>query len=113
MQQPTIGRIVLYTSKIDNGPGNEVTSPALVILTRADVKQEVLDRWGPEPTEVGPSPVDGQSHTTAARPDTFTPPESDQHVSLLVHGLGKDYREHNVAYDEHGGLGTWRWPALM
>lgn len=107
---PTIGRIVIYTSKIDNGPGNEVRSPALVILTRADVKQDVLDRWGPEPTQVGPSPVDGKTHTTGARPDTFQPPESEMHVSLLVHGLGKDYREHNVAHGPNGGLGTWDWP---
>jgi hypothetical protein len=109
---PTLGRIVHYTSKIDNGPGNEVTSAAMIILTRTDVKADVLDRWGTEPAEVGPSPVDGRTHTAAGRPDDFTPPESDTHVSLLVHGLGRDYREHNVAYDEHGGLGTWRWPAL-
>lgn len=108
-EKPALGRTVIYTSKIDNGPGNEVHSPAVVILTRGEVKQEVLDRWGPTPTEVGPSPVDGQTHTTAAKPGDFQVPESDWHVSLLVHGLGRDYREHNVAHDPAGGLGTWRY----
>lgn len=106
-EYPALGRTVLYTSKIDNGPNNEVRSPAVIILTRSDVKQEVLDRWGPEPTEVGPSPVDGQTHKTAAKPGDFIPPETHWHVSLLVHGLGRDYREHNVA---HGfGLGEWHY----
>jgi len=105
---PTLGRIVIYKSKIDNGPGNDVLSPAIVVLTRNTVIQSVLDRWGPEPTEVGPSPVDGQTHTTAARPGGFSIPEDDEHVSLLVFGLGKTYHEHNVSHGD--GLGEWRWP---
>lgn len=115
-QLPTLGRIVHYVSKIDNGPGNEVVSPAVVICTRADIRPEVLERWGPEPTEVGPSPVDGQTHTTAARPldqdgkpmEIYLP--DDTTVHLLVHGLGKDYREYGVRFDPDGGLGTWHWP---
>lgn len=39
---PTIGRIVTYTSKIDNGPGLEVRSPAIIIRTRATCVAEGL-----------------------------------------------------------------------
>lgn len=34
--RPTIGRIVHYTSKIDNGPGSRVVSPAVIIRTVED-----------------------------------------------------------------------------
>jgi hypothetical protein len=108
--QPSIGRVVHYVSKIDNGPGNEVVSPAIVIATRSDLKAAVIERWGPEPTEVGPSPVDGKTHTTAPRPDVEIALHDDETVHLLVHGLGKDYREYGVRHDEDGGLGTWHWP---
>lgn len=107
---PTLGRIVHYVSKIDNGPGNEVISPAIVIATRSDLRQAVIDRWGPQPTDVGPSPVDGNTHTTAPRPDVDLTLPDDTTVHLLVHGLGQDYREYGVKHDENGGLGTWHWP---
>lgn len=32
----------------------------------------------------------------------------DETVDLLVHGLGKDYREYNVT--KGNGLGQWAWP---
>jgi hypothetical protein len=112
---PTLGRIVHYVSKIDNGPGNEVISPAVVICTVHDIKKEVLDRWGPEPTTVGPSPVDGMEHETTARPVVDLLLDDETTVHLLVHGLGKDYREYGVKYDEPSEaegytLGTWHWP---
>lgn len=107
--KPTIGRIVIYTSKIENGEGNEVRSPAVVIRTRDTTVPEVVDRWGPEPTEL--EAVDGTTHTTAPRPDGVANELPDDHtVDLLVHGLGKDYREYSVRYDPSGTLGTWAWP---
>lgn len=109
--KPTPGRIVDYTSKIDNGPGNEVVSPAIILRTRSTTVGEVIDRWGPEPSEVGPSPVDGKTHETSARPDNVIRDlPDDLTVDLLVHGLGRDYREYGVRYDRSGALGTWRYP---
>jgi hypothetical protein len=32
----------------------------------------------------------------------------DMTVDLLVHGLGKDYREYNVRCGD--GFGEWQWP---
>lgn len=109
--KPTLGRIVHYVSKIDNGPGNEVISPAMVIGTKDTRVPEVIDRWGPEPSEVGPSPVDGQTHKTSSRPEgVLRELPDDDTIDLLVHGLGKDYREYAVKHDPDGGLGTWHWP---
>lgn len=104
---PELGDMVVYVSKIDNGPGNEVLSPAVVLRTRATTVQAVLDRWGPEPAVVGPSPVDGKTHETAARPPGVDELPDDTTVDLLVHGLGKDYREYGVAQGD--GLGQWQW----
>ena len=107
---PTIGRIVTYVSKIDNGPGNAVLSPALVVRTRLTTVPEVIDRWGPMPSDVGPSPVDGQTHQTAGRPEgVLRELPDDLTVDLVVFGLGRVYHEYAVA---HGaGLGEWYWPA--
>jgi hypothetical protein len=105
--KPTIGRIVIYTSKIDNGPGNEVRSPAMVIRTRDTCVEEVFDRWGPGPDTL--TAVDGSLVVTAPRPTAVVAmlPDDDT-VDLVVHGLGKDYREYNVAQGD--GLGQWNWP---
>lgn len=124
---PTLGRIVIYTSKIDNGPGCNVTSPAVVIGTQATRVPEVIDRWGSEPSEVGPSPVDGRTHSTSSRPPGVLSELPDMYtIDLLVHGLGQSYREYavraqsicvhcSVAYDDGecrcvNALGTWHWP---
>lgn len=105
--KPTIGRIVIYKSKIDNGPGNDVLSPAIILRTRDTTVSEVIDRWGPEPSVVG----DDESgfHTTAPRPESVIAAlPDDTTVDLLVHGLGKDYREYAV---QHGNeRGQWQWP---
>lgn len=109
-QRPTIGRIVIYKSKIDNGPGNDVFSPAVVIRTRDTCVPAVIDRWGPEPRTVVSASDPSVTHQTTARPAGVLAmlPDSDT-VDLLVHGLGKDYREYGVRWGE--GLGEWRWPA--
>lgn len=106
---PTIGRIVIYKSKIDNGPGNDVLSPALVIRTRATTVPAVVDRWGPEPRTVASASDPAITHETAARPAGFVAelPDDDT-VDLLVHGLGKSYREYAVSKGD--GLGQWSWP---
>jgi hypothetical protein len=110
---PTIGRIVLYTSKIDNGPGNNVVSPAMVVRTRATCVPEVFERWGAEPTTVVSASDPSVTHETTGRPDVaglvaLLPDDST--VDLVVHGLGKDYREYGVQFDHEGAPGTWRWP---
>lgn len=69
-----LGAQVIYKSKIDNGPGNDVFSPAVVIRPEG---------------------------VLAMLPDDMT-------VDLLVHGLGKDYREYAVANGDD--LGEWCWP---
>jgi len=109
---PTIGRIVIYKSKIDNGPGNDVLSPAVVIRTRATTVLPVAARWSVEPRMVTSASDPNITHTTAARPDSFREELADDYtVDLLVHGLGKDYREYSVRMGN--GLGEWSWPVRV
>jgi hypothetical protein len=106
---PTIGRIVIYKSKIDNGPGNDVFSPAVVIRTRETCVPAVIDRWGPEPRTVTSASDPSVTHQTSSRPaEVVAELPDDLTVDLVVHGLGRDYREYNVKYGE--GLGEWTWP---
>lgn len=106
---PTIGRIVTYKSKIDNGPGNDVLSPAIVIRTRATTVAAVIDRWGPEPRTVTSASDPTVTHETTGRPENVIAElPDDTTVDLLVHGLGKDYREYGVKQGE--GRGEWSWP---
>lgn len=106
---PTIGRIVIYKSKIDNGPGNDVFSPAIVIRTKSTCVEAVAKRWGPEPTTVVSQSDPSVTHETAARPNEVADVlADDMTVDLLVHGLGKDYREYNVKFGND--FGCWSWP---
>jgi hypothetical protein len=107
--KPTIGRIVIYKSKIDNGPGNDVLSPALVIRTRDTTVPAVVERWGAEPRTVVSASNPTVTHETVARPADFVAelPDDDT-VDLLVFGLGKDYREYAVPRGD--GHGQWDWP---
>lgn len=107
--KPTIGRVVIYKSKIDNGPGNDVLSPAMVIRTRDTTVPAVIDRWGPEPATVASASDPAVTHQTAARPDSVVAelPDDDT-VDLVVFGLGKTYREYAVA--RGSGRGQWDWP---
>lgn len=138
---PSLGDHVIYKSKIDNGPGNDVFSPAVVIRTRNTCVPEVIDRWGPDPVTVRspdspeylaavascPEPgwhithnycpgcpwtIEGDphaaTHQTAPRPEgVLAMLPDDVTVDLLVHGLGKDYREYAV--EQGDGLGQWSW----
>lgn len=107
--KPSIGRIVLYKSKIDNGPGNDVLSPAMVIRTRDTTVRSVVERWGPEPRTVASASDPAVTHETAARPGSFIAelPDDDT-VDLAVFGLGKNYREYSVSQGD--GRGQWAWP---
>lgn len=109
--KPTPGRIVNYTSKIDNGPGNDVISPAVVLRTRSTTVGAVIDRWGPEPATVMSASDPDVTHETSARPENVIRDlPDDSTVDLLVHGLGRDYREYGVRYGF--GPGTWAYPDL-
>ncbi len=103
--------MVTYVSKIGDG----VTSPAVVIRTKSTtVATERLDEWAAldegATTEVASE--DGTAtHTTGPRPAGLVPylPD-DETVDLLVHGLGKDYREFAVPYDATGErAGSWHF----
>lgn len=108
--KPTIGRIVIYKSKIDNGPGNDVLSPAMIIRTRETTVPEVIDRWGPVPEEVR-SFTDDAVHRTTGRPEgVLRELPDDETVDLAVFGLGKTYREYAVKHGD--GLGQWSWPVI-
>ena len=112
MTKPTIGRVVIYKSKIDNGPGNEVLSPAMVIRTRETTVPAVVERWGTEPRTVVSASDPAVTHETAARPDAFVAElYDDDTVDLIVFGLGKDYREYAVS--RGNGLGQWSWPTRL
>jgi hypothetical protein len=109
--QPTIGRIVLYRSKVGDG----IDSPAIVLRTQDTTNLDVIERWGPEPGVVEGAGETGREHETVGRPAALVPVlSSPTHVDLLVHGLGKDYREYNVPLDATRDAevppGTWRWP---
>lgn len=108
--KPTIGRIVIYKSKIDNGPGNDVLSPAVIIRTKDTCVEAVAKRWGgTEPQTVVSASDPSVTHQTAVRPaEVADVLPDDTTVDLLVHGLGKDYREYNVKQGE--GFGEWSWP---
>lgn len=107
--KPTIGRIVIYRSKIDNGPGLNVYSPAIITRTKDFCVPEVASRWGPEPMTVVSATDPSTTHQTSARPEGVLDmlPDDDT-VDLLVHGLGKDYRE--FAVKQGDGPGEWKWP---
>lgn len=110
--KPTLGRIVIYKSKIDNGPGNDVLSPAMVIRTRSTTVQAVIDRWGPEPRTVQSASDPNVTHETTARPESLIAELPDDYtVDLVVFGLGRDYREYGVKQGE--GLGEWSWPVMQ
>jgi len=107
--KPRICDIVQYKSKIDNGPGNDVISPAIVIRTRDTTVAEVIDRWGPEPRAVYSASDPSIVHETTSRPaEVLTELPDDDTVDLLVFGLGKSYREYAVRYGNQRG--QWAWP---
>lgn len=84
-------------------------SPAVVIRTRRTCVPEVIDRWGPEPTTVTSASDPSVTHQTSSRPEgVLAMLPDDMTVDLLVHGLGKDYREYAVANGDD--LGEWCWP---
>lgn len=104
--KPIIGRIVNYTSKIDNGPGNDVVSPAMIIRTRDTTVPAVIDRWGPDPHTVTSANDPSITHETTGRPaGVVAELPDDDTVDLVVFGLGKTYREYAVARGT--GPGTW------
>lgn len=108
--KPTLGRIVIYKSKIDNGPGNEVLSPAMVIRTRDTTVAAVIERWGPEPRTVTSAADPAVTHETTGKPASVVAElPDDETVDLAVFGLGRTYREYAVARGD--GLGQWSWPA--
>ncbi|MEK8108671.1 hypothetical protein NKG94_34555 [Micromonospora sp. M12] len=107
--KPTLGRIVLYKSKIDNGAGNDVLSPAIVIRTCDTTVAAVTERWGPEPRTVASASDPSVTHETTGRPADFVAELPDDNtVDLLVFGLGKSYREYAVPMGEDRG--SWHWP---
>lgn len=107
--KPTIGRIVHYRSKIDNGPGNDVFSPAVIIRTRDTSVPAVIDRWGPEPRTVHSADDPSVTHQTTGRPEGVVAElPDDETVDLAVFGLGKTYREYAVSRGD--SRGQWDWP---
>ncbi len=68
-----------------------------------------MDRLGPEPSTVVSASDPSVTHETSARPaSVIAELPDDTTVDLLVHGLGRDYREYGVKFgSEHG---NWSWP---
>ena len=107
--KPAIGSVVLYKSKIDNGVGNDVLSPAIVVRTRETSVPEVIERWGSVPRTVVSASDSSVTHQTTARPADLVPELPDDFtVDLAVFGLGKTYREYGITNGE--GRGQWAWP---
>lgn len=94
--KPTLGRVVIFSSKNDDG----VQSPATVLRTRDTTVPLEQHKEGP--------------HVPGVLPDDFVLDlASDHHVDLLVHGLVKDYRVYNVPVSILGEPGTWNWPQRL
>ena len=103
--KPTLGRIVIYTSR--NGDG--VESPAVVLRTKETTNLDIINRWQ----------VAEDSLSNTGKPADLVPELPDDYtVDLLVHGLGGDYREFAVKYSNGSMLTrngqhfsrTWHWP---
>lgn len=95
---PSIGRIVIYSSKVGDG----IVSPAIVLRTRATTNLDVIERWGPGPEGT----ISGKGRPAELVPEL----PDDTTVDLLVHGLGGDYREFAVPFSEANAPGSWAWP---
>lgn len=112
MQKPTLGRIVIYKSKIDNGPGNDVLSPAVIIRTRETTVAPVIARWGPGPHTVVSASDPDVTHEAAPRPESVVAElPDDWTVDLVVFGLGQTYREYAVGHGDDRG--QWEWPEII
>lgn len=94
----TIGRIVHYCSK--NGDG--VISPAIVLRTKDTTVPGVIDRWGPSP--------DGTLSGKGRPEGLVSELPTAEHLDLVVHGLGGDYREFAIPYADTYTAGHWTWP---
>lgn len=100
----TPGRIVLYHSK----KGDGISSPAIVLRTRATTNPEIIERWGDKP--------DGTLSGTPRPAELVAELPDDETIDLLVHGLGGDYREYAVPFAfptpnvTEPAPGTWSWP---
>lgn len=102
---PILGTTVMYKSKIDNGPGNDVLSPAIIVRTKDTTVAEVIDRWAAlAPGETMTVGEPGKTHVTGKRPpELVTELPSDEHVDLCVFGLGKVYWEYCVPKGDDRG----------
>lgn len=108
--KPSIGCIVVYRSKIDNGPGNDVLAPAIITRTVDSTVKPVIERWGPEPSHV--TDDDGKNYPIPPRPaDVVDELESEEHVDLTVFGVGQTYREFNISRGDERG--QWNWPQIV
>jgi hypothetical protein len=100
----TIGRIVIYESRMANG----VLLPATVIRTRDTTVVKSAVDWinGKSMTT---DPASGDVYENAPVPAAFEVelPDDDT-VDLAVFGLGQTFREYAVPRGE--GPQTWHWP---
>ena len=108
MVKPRLGQTVLYRSHVDNGPGNDVLSPAVVPRTQGTTVRSVVEqRWSPTTWQVTGT-LDG--HDVVARPaGLLAELPDDDTVDLLVHGLARGYRVYGVRPSD--ARGQWTFPA--
>lgn len=104
-QQPTIGRIVIYRSRT-----GRYDVPAIVTAVESTLNPEGVAA-GHVPALTSPTHV----HLTV-----FTPGrpgmrgEATDFESESAHGRSENvagcYQEWDIAFDQAGAAGTWRWP---
>jgi hypothetical protein len=106
--KPHLGQIVIYRSKIDNGPGNYVLSPAIVLRTRDTTVAAVTQRWTPDTWPVTKDHAGGD-HEILPRPAGLVAElPDDTTVDLAVLGLGRIYHEYAVPHGHRRG--QWSRP---
>lgn len=108
MVNARLGQTVLYRSHVDNGPGNDVLSPAVVLRTQETTVGAVVEqRWSPTTWQVTAT-LDG--HDFVPRPaGLLAELLDDDTVDLIVHGLARDCRVYGVRRGD--ARGKWMFAA--
>ncbi len=101
VQAPTLGRIVMYRSKLGDG----IVSPAIVTVTKDTWRESVR-------AAAHDAPLEEITSETEMAPTAIPEPDNEYSVSLTVFGASSRYVEHNVPHSMFDKARTWFWPEI-